>query len=314
MLLEKVAVGSRAALEGQIFAARAASSDPGDRSAASAWLDAQKKVKRAVDVQSVDQLLQMAIVARALKREEAATWLDYATAIAVQLKEEGRNSSRNWGFTVARLGYEPAARFGAELGSGVESIFWGGATVELARNGDTANVGRALARMKLLVQHPEPTYSEEALTTVYEFSRRKAAEALADFDAAAALQLGPHTGSPWDIANAYLTIADRAVLAKDGTTAQAALDRVEKIPDNIVEQFALAASLEEQLDPQLAAPLWADALRRALLYKKDGFGSSPSVGMWAFYHARLESVLKHSDNERGVLWVWDEASWSFCES
>ena len=101
------------ALEAKVYALRAVSGEADDRIAANAWLDEQKAVKREINATSVTQLLQMAVVADRLKREDAAGWLDYAAAIAAQLK--GNVLLGGWGEPLARLGWGAMTPFVDEM-------------------------------------------------------------------------------------------------------------------------------------------------------------------------------------------------------
>lgn len=300
--------GERPALEAKLFALRAASDEADDRIAANAWLDEQKMVKREINDDSVTQLLQMAVVAHKLKREDAASWLDYGAAIAAQLKAGGEGQSGVWGSALAQIGAEAMTPFVEEMKPPVEFSFWQGASVALARNGDLAGAKAALARMEELGQTPEliergKKQQWDNPAAQLDRARQSVAVALAATDAAGALEMVPATGQEWDRINNLLLIADRAIQSKDGATAEKVLRQAMQMRSGNAEKFALAASLAQQLDPKLGAEMWADALKRTVPDKADDFGGyRPSVGMWAFYHANLDAGQSRVLLERE--WDW----------
>ena len=69
------------------------------------------------------------------------------------------------------------------------------------------------------------------------------------------------------------------------------------------ENYALAASLAQEVSPQLGEELWAEALLRgAPTATRDPGRFWPSVAMWAFYHARLDKAQSRVLLERE--WNW----------
>ncbi len=298
------------ALQAKLFALRAVAGEASDRSAANAWIDGQKADKREINAESVTQLLQMAVVANKLKRDDAATWLDYAAAIAAQLKGGGDGQSEVWGGALAQLGADAMAPFAEEMKPVAEFAFWRGASLGLAKNGDVASAKSALARLEVLAQTPELKEQGEKQewnnpARQIESARQSVALALAQTDAAGALELAPTTDRSWERIGALLVIADRAIAARDEATAKKALVQASELRNGNVEKFALAASLAQKLDAPFAAPLWASALKRAMPDKDDAFGSGsyqPSAAMWAFYHASLDAARSRVMLERE--WIW----------
>ena len=305
-LLEFAGTARRQDLEAKIYALRAVSDEADDRIAANAWLDEQKGVKREIKADSVTQLLQMALVAQKLKREDAAQWLDYAAAIAAQLR--GNGSMSGWAEPLAQLGGAAMAPFVEEMKPTVEFDFWYFASAELARQGDIAGAKRALARMEALTQTPEFIEQDKnrqgnSRSLQIMRARAKVALQLANSDAAGALEMKPSNKEDWDFVNQLLFIADRAIVAKDAATAEKALRQIMQMRNGNIENFALAASLAQGFDVKLGAELWADALKRALPDKDDEFDPfRPSVGMWAFYHASLDAGQSRVLLERE--WNW----------
>ena len=307
-LMKMLAESQQQSLQARVFALRAASDEADDRIAANAWLDEQKAEKREINAASVTRLLEMAIVADKLKREDAASWLDYAAAIAAQLKGGAGGNSRVWGASLAQIGARAMPPFVEEMKAPAEFDFWQGASVAFVRAGDVAASRAALARAEVLAQTPELVEQGKKQNwnnpaTQLEQTRRSVALALAETDAKAALEIMPANGDDWGRAEGLLAIADRAVAAKDRETAEKVLGQIGELKLGNVEKFALAASLAQELDPQLAAPLWADALARTMPTGKDNFDlNRASVGMWAFYHARLDAARSRVLIERE--WNW----------
>ena len=306
--LENATDDVRAQLEPQLFLARAASDKADDRAAAQQWLAEQKSAKRAISADSVRQLLALAQIADALKQPaETASWLDYAAAINAQLGAAGGNAET--GRAAARLGYDAARTFIEEAKPAAEFAFWRGASATLAKRGDFAGAKAALSRMQELAKTPALVEADKGEpwngpTRTIKTITQNMAGALAKTDAAGALELLPTNINSWERGRLLLTIADRAVAARSAPIAQRALHEVFQ-SDNLSDgDYALAASLAQQLDPQLGAELWAEA-RKRLVPDKDWQmrGDSPaSIGMWAFYHARLDAGLSRVLIERE--WNW----------
>lgn len=309
-LMESLKDEARANLEAQLFWLRAGSDNADDRIAANAWLDDQKAVKRQINAQSVTQLLQMAAVAQRLKREDAAGWLDYAAAIAAQL---GGGNAEGQGMAGGRwlglLGYDKVVAFVDGMKPGAEFAVWSAASAGLGQSGDIAGAKKALARMEELAQTPElveqgkkQNWNTPANQILQ--ARQGVALALAETDADAALEMVPQMGDDWNQINALLVIADRATKADQPAVAERALRLAMKSDSGNVEKFALTASLGERLSPKLGAELWPDALRRALPDKRNDYGGDyqPSVGSWAFYHARLDPAQSRVLVEREWMW------------
>ncbi len=307
-LLKLVGDEGSPTLEAKIFALRALSDDADDRIAAGAWLDEQKEIKREINAASVTRLLQMALVAHNLKREDAAGWLDYGAAIAAQLRTGVDNESRSWGATLAQIGAQAIPPFVEEMKPTTEFNFWQGASVQLAQSGDLPAAKRALARMEELAQTPELVEQGKKQqwdnpASQLDRMRQSVALALAETDAAGALQLSPTTGREWERAGSLLVIADRAMRAGDNATAEKVLRQIAEMRSGNVEKFALVASLAQQLDPKLGAELWPGALKRTMPDKENDFGGyRPSVAMWAFYHAGLDAGQSRVLLERE--WDW----------
>ena len=305
-LLELASDEGRADLEARVFALRAASDEADDRIAANAWLDEQKAEKREINARSVARLLKLAVVADKLKREDSTQWLDYAAAIAAQIKSESQTAS--WGTTLAQIGANAMPPFVEEMKPTVEFAFWQGASVGLAKNGDLANAKTALARLQELAQTPELIEQSKKQqwnnpAAQLDRARQSVALALAETDAEGALAMMPTSGDNYNRVTAFLVIADRAIAANDRETAEKSLGHIAAMKTGNIEKFALAASLAQQFDANLAAPLWADALQRTMPDKNNDFDFyRPSVGMWAFYYANLDAARSRVLLERE--WNW----------
>lgn len=303
-LLETLKGDERANFEALLYQIKADSENADDRIAANDWLDTQKSVKRELNAANVTQLLQMALVARKLKREDAAGWIDYAAAIAGQIP----NGQQQWGGAVAQLGYDAATQFVEGAKPAAEFRFWLMASMGLAREGDVANAQRALARMEELAKTPELV--EAGKKQDYNNPTRQIAEArqfvalaLAKTDAMEALDLLTKTASP-QRGGLLMEIADRALDAKNNAAVQRAIREIFAQKNGNADEFARAASLAQEISPQLGAEFWPEALKRALPEKGNEFDDDyrPSVGAWAFYHARLDAGQSRVLIERE--WNW----------
>ena len=153
-LLETLKDEPRAALEAKLMTMRAQSENADERIAANDWLDGQKEAKRQINAASVTQLLQMAVVARKLKRDDADNWLDYAAAIAAQIGA-GNGVGQGWGDALGELGYDSIAHFVDGMKPLTEFGIWAGAADNLAQNGDVVGAKNALKRLQELAVTPE---------------------------------------------------------------------------------------------------------------------------------------------------------------
>ena len=289
--------------------ARAKSPDEAEKFALNDWIDAQKAVKRSIDAPNVLQLLRVAAVAHRLGRDDAGDLSDYAAAIAAQLKVDG-NTAENWGDPLAKSGYAAASSFVEGMKPIPEFKLWWTATGDIANAGDIAGAQKALARMEVLAATPDwialaARESWNNPTSQIEQVRAQIARALAKTDAASAQKLAASIEEQSDRTETSLVVADRAIEAGQPEVAAAALRVAMQLEIGNPENYALAASLAQQVSPQLGAELWADALRRAVpTEKRDASQGTfwPSVAMWAFYHARLDKGQSRVTLERE--WNW----------
>ncbi len=273
------------------------------------WVDAQKAVKRSIDAGNVTQLLRVAAVAHRLKRDDADDLSDYAAAIAAQLKVDG-NTAETWGDPLAKSGYAAAQSFVEGMKPVPEFRLWVAAAGDIAGQGDIAGGQKALARMEELATTPDliglaaregwnnPTYEIEQV-------RAQIARALAVTDAASAQQLAASISQQSSRTETSLVVAERAIEANQPAVAEAALRVAMQLEIGNPENYALAASLAQEVSPQLGEELWADALRRAVPTEKREASRGtfwPSVAMWAFYHARLDKGQSRVLLERE--WNW----------
>ena len=289
--------------------ARALAPDEAEKFELNDWVDAQKSAKRAIDAANVTQLLRVAAVAHRLGRDDAADLSDYAAAIAAQLKVDG-NTAENWGDPLARSGYAAAQSFVEGMKPVPEFKLWWTAAGDIAEAGEIEGAQKALARMEVLAATPEwielaareswnnPTYQIEQV-------RAQIARALAKTDVASAQQLAASIEEQSSRTETSLFIADRAIEANQPAVAEAALRVAMQLNIGNPENYALAASLAQQVSPRLGAELWADALLRAVPTEKREAARGtfwPSVAMWAFYHARLNKGRSRVLLERE--WNW----------
>lgn len=132
---------------------------------------------------------------------------------------------------------------------------------------------------------------------------------MADTDIAAALAIVAGLNDDYGNARAQRTIADRAMRAGQFEIAATALRSAMKTNISNPEGFALAASLAQEVNPQLGDDLWAQSLRKALPPPNDdGFGFEPSVAMWAFYRARVDAGQSRVLIEREWSWRLPKAA------
>ena len=82
---------ARENLEAQLNLVRAASDDAGRAPTRARGSTSRSRSSAKSSRRSVTQLLQMAAVAQKLKRDDASQWLDYAAAVAAQIKGDAGN-------------------------------------------------------------------------------------------------------------------------------------------------------------------------------------------------------------------------------
>ena len=289
----------------QINLLRAQSGDADARAAANAWLDEQKQIKREINARSVTQLLQMAAVASALKRADAAQWLDYAAGVAAQLGDKMESQDRAWSAPLAALGAAATARFAENWGAPAEFILWAGVGSEMAQNGDTPGARRALERLQSLSRQPELADLDNWQTSPRRVDevRRELARALAPTDDGAALQTALQIKGEPERARALLEVAQSAQKSSHVAVAERALREVGNLRGYGDENLAQAAAIGAQIRPDLGDELFAAARRVALpdASERSGF-SSPSIGKWAQYHAPFDAAQSRVLIERE--WNW----------
>ena len=289
--------------------ARAASPDEAEKFALNDWIDAQKAAKRSIDAANVLQLLRVAAVAHRLKRDDADDLSDYAAAIAAQLKVDG-DTAGSWGAPLAKSGYDAAQSFVEGMKPIAEFKIWRAAAGEIAEQGEIAGAQQALARMEVLAVTPDwmelaaregwnsPTFQIDQV-------RARIARALSKTDLAGAQKLAASIEEQSMRTEASLVVADHATKAGENVIAEAALRVAMRLEIGNPENYALAASLAQEVSPQLGTELWAEALERgAPTEKRDAAQGKfwPSVAMWAFYHARLDPAQSRVLLERE--WNW----------
>ena len=288
---------------------RAQSPDEAEKFALNSWVDAQKSVKRSIDAANVLQLLRVAAVAHRLKREDADDLSDYAAAIAAQLKVDG-NVAEGWGDPLAKSGYEAAQSFAEGMKPIPEFKLWWTAAGDIAEMGDIAGAQKAVARMEELAATPDwielsareswnnPTYQIDQV-------RGQIARALAKTEPVVAQKLAASIEEQSNRTETSLSVADRALQIGDAKVAEAALRVAMQLNIGNPENYALAASLAQEVSPQLGTDLWAEAYLHAVpTEKRDASQGTfwPSVSMWAFYHARMDKGQSRVLIERE--WNW----------
>ena len=289
--------------------ARAQSPDETEKFALNDWIDAQKAVKRSIDAANVLQLLRVAAVAHRLGRDDADDLSDYAAAIAAQLKVDG-NTVESWGDPLAKSGYAAAQSFAEGMKPVPEFKLWWTAAGDIADAGEIEGAQQALARMETLAATPDwialaARESWNNPTSQIEQVRAQIARALAKTDPARAQKLAAAIEEQSNRTETSLVVADRATKAGQPAVAQAALRVAMQLKIGNPENYALAASLAQQVSPQLGAELWAEALEHAVpTEKRDASQGTfwPSAAMWAFYHARLDKAQSRVLLERE--WNW----------
>ncbi len=288
--------------------ARAQAPDEAEKFALNAWVDAQKAAKRAIDAANVTQLLRVAAVAHRLGRDDVGDLSDYAAAIAAQLKVDG-STAQEWSEPLAKSGYAAALSFAEGLKPIPEFKLWWRAAGKIAEAGEIEGAQQALARMENLATTPDwielaareswnnPTYQIEQV-------RAQIAGALAETDAAGAQKLAESVEES-SRREVVLVIAERAIKAGQPAVAEAALRLAMRSTIGNPENYALAASLAQEVSPQLGEELWAEALERAVPTEKREVARGkfwPSVSMWAFYRAQLDKGQSRVLLERE--WNW----------
>ena len=308
-LIGKISDLYKGEVEAQWRLAQANSNNADEKIAANNWVDERKAAKKNIDVASVTELLRVAAAARALKRADADDLSDYAAAIAAQVSAGARDEAETWGLIMGASGYAATLRFVDGMKPMPEFKVWAGALQNIAKSGDAAGTKTAIARMETLALTPEAvelarTESWNSPTNQIQYSRTDAARALADSDLLASIALVDGIDdTDYGKQRAAQTLADRAIKAGDLATAEKLLRGAMKSRISNPEGFALSASLAQEVSPQLGAEMWAEALRKAMPSKSDfGGGFVPSVGMWAFYHARLDAAQSRVLIERE--WNW----------
>ena len=300
---------SRENLEAKINLVRAGSDDAGARVDANAWLDEQKQVKREIKPRSVMQLLQMAAVAQKLGRDDSAQWIDYAAAIAAQIKGDTQQNAYVWGGALTSLGYDAITRFAEGFSAPNELELWSYTAPPMARAGDVAGAQKALARMEVLFAAPEMVAATEEASKQRRMSparnmdrvRRAVAGALAPTDPVAAWALAQQVSDIFLRSQAMISVGEGAQKAGNADIAAQALREVMKARIGNVEYFAQAAAFGARVSPQLGDELFAIAKDKAAPDDRSGFGS-PSLGAWAFYHAPYDAAQSRVLIERE--WDW----------
>ena len=309
-LLGNSAGEARENLEAQLNLARAASDDAGALTDANAWLDEQKQIKREINARSVTQLLQMAAVAQKLKRDDAAQWLDYAAAVAAQLKGDPEQNAYAWSNALAALGFDAITRFTEGYDAPTEFQLLSYMTPILARAGDVAGAQKSLARMETLLADPAMTGAAEQArkqqrelpSNSLQRMQSAVAGAVAPTDPVAAYALAQKITDVFTRARAMIRVGDGAQKAGNAAIAEKALRDVMKARIGNVEFFAQAAAIGARVNAQLGDELFVIAKDKALPKDERGGFGPPSIGAWAFYHAPYDAALSRELIERE--WNW----------
>ena len=308
-LLASVSGEARENLDAQIQRVRAGADDADERASAGVWLDEQTQFKREISARGVTQLLQMAAVAQRLKRPDAAQWLDYAAAVAAQLKGNAEPNARAWSSALADLGADAIARFSEERSADENFYLWVYAAPIMARAGDAVGAQQMLARLKNEVSATEMTQLVEGarqqsrVSPLYFLQEAKitVASVLSETDPVAAFAVAQETGGDYR-ARAMMRVADGARRAGNAELAVQSLSELRKTRTGVVEYYAQAAAIGARLNPQLGAELFARARGKAFPPNYPANVPPPSIGGWAFYHAPHDAAQSRVLVERE--WNW----------
>ena len=304
-LLAQLGDDQRDSIEGQLFYLKAASPDATERQGATDWVEANKAAKRLDPTQNIAHLLQVAAVARRLQRPDADGLIDLAAALAAR-GTIGRAQTGRWSSPLARAGVEATARFVAELPPAAQFSLWGNVAGEIARLDAPASGTAAIAHMEELAQTPAlvalANDDPDAIRSQLDRARRLVAKAMARSDAAGALKLVEAMENDDYALRARLIVAEGAIGSGDGATARRALEGAMNSDYLTTSAAALAASLGQEVGPDFGAPLWARALELARPAPQGDELYLTTVGMWAFYHARLDAGLSRVLLEREWRW------------
>ena len=246
--------------------------------------------------------MQLAAVARQLKRDDADQLLDYAAALAAQLGNNTGTTAQSWGAPLARLGYGATARFVEGWKAPAEFAMWTYVGPALAQAGDGIGARRALARLQQLALDPEiadaNALDERAFASRMDDTRAALALSLVATDAAGALELAAQATNGDARAQALLGVAASALPLGKPDVAEKAVRAASKIPNAKAESLALVASLGAQIRPQLGAELFSNA-RDTIETNQNPW---TSIGPWALYQARSDAALSRVLIERE--WDW----------
>lgn len=284
---------TREDMEAQINLVRAAADDAGARTDANAWLDEQKLVKREINPRSVTQLLRMAAVAQKLEREDAAQWLDYAAAVAAQIKGDTGTNGYLWSNPLATLGADAVARFVEGRNVPDEFQLWRYAVPIMARAGDVAGAQKGRARMETLLGDPAMTQAAEQAqkrqrgspTNSFDRVQGAVAGALAPTDPVAAFEMAQKISDVFVRARAMIGVAlGREDADLWGDYAAALARQMPIISQNDINSWSNliaplgyenAARFAEVLKPVPEFYFWALAIRQ--LPEKDDLSDARKV-------------------------------------
>ena len=301
---------SRARVEAELFRVRAATGSADDKIEVNNWLDERKTGKRAVNADSVTQLLQLAAVARALERADADDLLDFAAAIAAQGGKADVDQLYFWAIPLSRLGYPSIEHFvdGAKPAAEFETLLV--CTYLLAQCGDLESARRAIERAAVLAKTPEmlanlPDDPHQRPAAHIDDVRKELALVQADSDAAGAFALINQIEADWMKTPVLLVIADRAIGQGDLQLAERTLRQVqtESAKNRLYDETTgpRIASLGQRISPQLGAELWVAAQPQPIDADNPNI-PRPTGAWWAFYHAPFDAAQSRVKIE--IEWSW----------
>ena len=288
---ELVALSSedgRAEAEAILARARALSSTEEERTKARAWLDAQILIKRGMQSASIEPLLQMAIVAEALKAGDGAQWIDFAATIASQLRAEDRsNRSYELGQLVAALGPDALNALIEDWNPKAQLSLMSQVLGVWARAGDLAAARATLTRMEALLPAAQADQNsvqtegfEQKPSGVISYARGEYALALANTEPKLALELVPNIPDHSQTEVRLKAGKNAARLGQNELAAQALRDVFEMRYSN-VEPGAEAAQIALSFDAKLANELFAKAWDKAKPQGDENWRHRASVAAYA---------------------------------
>lgn len=276
---------------------RAQSTDASERKWASDWLERALTEKNGA---TASRYLDVAAVARALKRPEAATSVEFAAQLAAQMPPETQlDHAKDWGQQLAPFDEKTVASFIDEWSAPAQLAAWSGAVEGFSDAGDTGAARRALHTLDGLAKSPAVRAAQqgEAGSRSYNTSPELLLDsahgafvrALAKQNPAAALTEASQVQDVFAHQDALLQVANAARLCGDKTVVATAVRQVFDIGVGNAEPYALAAWYGVEVDPALGADLFARARAKV---EARGVGSPDAgIGSLAYYFGRRDPAL-----------------------